>query len=205
MANHRSEKADHSGQAETSMIFEAIEFAVKAHAGQFRKGSGLPYVFHPLGAAKILIECGCSQEIVVAAILHDTIEDTSVTYEDIRSAFGEEIAGLVREVSAPDMGDSWENRKRHTIEHLKDAPGNVLLLACADKLDNITSIRKDYARLGEAVWDRFNRPRDRQKWYYESLADVFLNRREEEPGASLFERFAAEVKTVFGRDAAPGE
>ena len=205
MSNHHNEKADHSGQAETSMIFDAIEFAVKAHAGQLRKGSSLPYVFHPLGAARTLIECGCSQEIVAAAILHDTIEDTSVTYEDIRSSFGEEVAGLVREVSAPDMEDSWENRKGHTIEHLKDAPKDVLLLACADKLDNIASIRNDYAMLGEAVWERFNRPGDRQKWYYQSLADVFLSRREEEPGASLFERFAAEVRAVFGTDAAPGE
>lgn len=183
----------------SEMIFRAIEFAAKAHAGQFRKGTNIPYIFHPLGVAKILIEYNCSEEIILAGMLHDTIEDTPVTIEDIRRAFGEEVARLVEGASEPDKSDSWENRKRHTIEYLKTAPLNVLLVACADKLDNIRAIREDYAKLGDVLWSRFNRPKEQQNWYYQALADVFVNRTKGEPTASLFKEFKYEVQKVFGQ------
>lgn len=182
------------------MIFEAIEFAVKAHAGQFRKGTKVPYIVHPLGVAKVLIECGCSKKVVAAGILHDTIEDTSLTVEDVTERFGEGIAALVKAVSEPDKSDTWENRKRHTIKYLQTAPMEVLLVSCADKLDNIRAIREDYSRVGESVWSRFNRSRESQRWYYRSLADVFVNRMRAEPCAYLSRQFQSAVKEVFGAD-----
>ncbi len=78
------------------MIFQAVEFASTAHSGHFRKGTNVPYIIHPLGVAKILIEHGCSEEIVVAGILHDTVEDTAITLEDIRRSFGERVDHLVQ-------------------------------------------------------------------------------------------------------------
>jgi (p)ppGpp synthase/HD superfamily hydrolase len=180
-----------------AMIFDAIEFAARAHREQFRKGTRIPYIIHPMGVAGILIEYGCAEELVVAGILHDTVEDTAITLADIRKAFGGKVADLVESASEPDKADTWENRKRHTIEYLKTAPPDLLILSCADKLDNIRSIRKDYESFGEAVWDRFRRARESQRWYYRSLADVFMNRAEGEPCVTLCRQFRHEVQQVF--------
>jgi (p)ppGpp synthase/HD superfamily hydrolase len=179
------------------LIFDAIEYAAQAHREHFRKGTSIPYIIHPIGVAKILIEYDCSEEVVIAGLLHDTVEDTAVTLEAIRARFGEHVAGLVEAASEPDKSDTWENRKRHTLESLKTAPMEVLLLSCADKLDNIRSIKEDYERFGESVWKRFRRAKDSQKWYYGELADLFMSRAEGEPGATLFRQFYYEVLQVF--------
>ncbi len=180
-------------------IFESIEFATKAHSGQFRKGTQVPYIIHPLNVARILIEYECADEVIMAAILHDVVEDTPITLDDIKQNFGVQVTKLVAALSEPDKSDSWENRKLHTINHLKNAPIEVLLIACADKLDNIRAIREDLAKQGEAAWSRFNRPKTKQKWYYQSLANVFVNRIESEISQSLFTEFQAEVIAVFGK------
>ena len=94
------------------MIFKAINYAAKAHSGQHRKGTKIPYIIHPLGVAKILIEYGCADHVVIAGILHDTIEDTTVTFEQIKDIFGSAVADLVEAESEPDKSDTWENRKK---------------------------------------------------------------------------------------------
>jgi (p)ppGpp synthase/HD superfamily hydrolase len=181
-----------------SGIFKAIKFAAKVHAGQFRKGRHLPYIIHPLGVAKILIDYECSEEIVSAGILHDTIEDTGTAAAHIRQVFGEHVANLVEGASEPNHETvPWENRKLHTLQFLKYAPMDVLLVSCADKLDDITAIREDHAKLGDALWARFNRPKDKQRWYYRSLADAFIVRVDGEPSAALFNQFKAAVDRVF--------
>jgi (p)ppGpp synthase/HD superfamily hydrolase len=103
------------------MIFKAIEFSTKAHTGLYRKGTKIPYITHPLNVAQILIEYECPESVVTAGILHDTLEDTQATVDDIRDAFGYEVADLVNAVSEPNKSDTWENRKAHTIKHLKTA------------------------------------------------------------------------------------
>ncbi len=184
----------------SDMIFDAIEYAARAHREHYRKGTRIPYIIHPVSVGKILIEYDCAEEIVAAGLLHDAVEDTEVSLEEIRSSFGEKVADLVAAVSDPDKSDTWENRKRHTIEYLQTAPMEVLILSCADKLDNIRSIKEDYERFGEAVWKRFRRAKDSQQWYYQTLADLFMKRVEGEPGATLFRQFNYEVRQVF-----PGE
>ncbi len=181
-----------------SLVFRAIEFAAKAHSGQCRKGTQIPYIIHPLNVAKILIENQCEDRIVVAGLLHDTLEDTDVTYADIRKHFGEEIARLVAAASEPDKSDMWENRKQQTIDHLKEASVDALVVECADKLDNIRAIAEDYAKLGESVWTRFARPKESQSWYYRSLAEAFTARAAECPCPQLIEQFQDEVRKVFG-------
>jgi (p)ppGpp synthase/HD superfamily hydrolase len=180
------------------MIFEAIEFAAKAHSGQYRKATKIPYIVHPLNVAQILIEHGWGEAVAVAGVLHDTVEDTPVTLADIEQKFGADIAAWVQGASEPDKSDTWENRKQHTIDHLKTAPLEVVLIACADKLDNIRSMGQDYARLGESFWTRFNRPKAQQQWYYQNLVAVFLSRITDEQTAALFREFEREVGQVFG-------
>jgi (p)ppGpp synthase/HD superfamily hydrolase len=179
------------------MIFKAIEFSTKAHTGLYRKGTKIPYITHPLNVAQILIEYECPESVVTAGILHDTLEDTQATVDDIRDAFGYEVADLVNAVSEPNKSDTWENRKAHTIKHLKTASPEVLMISLADKIDNIKKIREDYEKIGNKVWERFNRPKEKQKWYYETLADVFSMRLNDPKTAFLVNHFRSEVNLVF--------
>ena len=182
------------------MIFKAIEFAARAHSGQYRKGTQIPYIVHPLSVAKILIENGCPEHTVVAGILHDTVEDTPVTLDEIKETFGLDIANLVEAASEPDKTDTWENRKTHTIGMLKTLSEEATILVLADKLDNIRAIRQDYERHGEPIWRRFKRPRDQQKWYYENLAEAFTDSLTDERSRNLLGVFKAEVVRVFGSE-----
>jgi len=185
---------------DSPLIFHAIQFASAAHAGQYRKGTRVPYLIHPLRVAAILLEAGCAEDLAVAAVLHDTVEDCFVTLEQIRRLFGARIAELVAGASEPDKSLPWEDRKQHTINFLRTAPDDQLLVCLADKLDNIRSIREDLALHGELAWLRFRRGRDKQRWYYESLANVFTARCSSGIGARLASIFAKEVLAVFSPD-----
>ncbi len=178
-------------------LFRALRLAVRAHGGQARKLSGVPYVFHPINVAKILIDYGCEEYIVVSGLLHDTVEDTAVTVEAIREHFGNEVTRIVASVSEPDKSKPWEERKRHTVENIKTHPMDVLLVECADKLDNIRSIRMAFGKYGGAIWSAFNRPEKQQRWYYQSLKDAFMERVQGEPSIGLFTEFVQEVELVF--------
>jgi (p)ppGpp synthase/HD superfamily hydrolase len=180
-------------------LYDAITLAAKAHHGQVRKGTEIPYIVHPLAVAGILIRANCPETLVIAGILHDTVEDTSFTVEDIRSRFGREVADLVLALSEPDKQAAWEERKAHTIEFLENQMSDeVLLVALADKLDNMRAIREGLESDGEAFWQRFNRPRENQKWYYQQLSGVFERRISAGAGVALAQAFKLEVIRVFG-------
>jgi len=178
-------------------IFSAIEFAAKAHSGQFRKGTNIPYIIHPIRVAKILIESRCPEDVVVAGILHDTLEDTSVTVDDLREHFGDSVASIVASVSEPNKSDAWESRKKFVIEALKNAPTEVLLVACADHFDNIVEIEDAFGMIGDDVWLRFNRPKEQQGWYYKTLADIFSHRSDDERIQFLATRLKYKVQKIF--------
>ena len=180
------------------MVFEAIEFAARAHAGQLRKGTRLPYIIHPLAVARILIEADQPDETVVAGLLHDTIEDTPVTREEIHDRFGAGVADLVAAVSEPDRSLAWEERKRGTLETIRSGPEAAVWIELADKLDNARSLRADHARLGDRVWERFRRPKSEQRWYYESLREALAARLGGGAAADLVHQFGAAVSGVFG-------
>ncbi|MBA3974212.1 MAG: phosphohydrolase [Candidatus Solibacter sp.] len=182
------------------MIFDAIEFAAAAHHGQYRKGTTIPYLMHPLSAARTVIDAGCPEYVVTAAILHDIIEDTRHTVDDIRARFGDRVAELVDACSEPNHhGASWEERKQNTLDTLAATTDQeVLLVAIADKLDNIRSIREDFALRGELTWNRFKRGRDQQAWYYRSLSEVFSRQMAAGAGQRLARLFEEEVRLVFG-------
>jgi (p)ppGpp synthase/HD superfamily hydrolase len=181
----------------SSRLYDAIELAARAHHNQVRKGTEIPYIVHPLAVAGWLIRHNCPEYIVISALLHDVVEDTPVSIDELQSHFGREVAELVVALSEPDKKAPWEERKAHTIEYLeKQANEDVLLIALADKLDNIRAIREGLDG-GESIWERFNRPREKQKWYYERLAAVFTRRISREPALTLLSAFKAEVNKVF--------
>ncbi|MBN2496141.1 MAG: bifunctional (p)ppGpp synthetase/guanosine-3',5'-bis(diphosphate) 3'-pyrophosphohydrolase [Deltaproteobacteria bacterium] len=183
-------------------VFAAIEFAARAHAGQYRKQTRLPYIIHPLAVARILIEAEQDGEVVVAGVLHDTLEDTEVGLEAIEREFGPRVAGLVSEVSEPDKGADWESRKQRTVDSIGRISLDAVLVECADKLDNIRAIEADFERLGDEVWERFNRPEAKQRWYYRALVRAFGARLDGGPGRRIFERLARAVERVFGPERA---
>ncbi len=171
----------------------AIEFAAKAHQNQKRKGTDIPYISHPFGVAIILHHAKCKEDIIIAGLLHDTLEDTAITEEEIRNQFGEEILRLVLGATEPDKNASWEVRKHHTLEYLKSADLAIRQLSCADKLHNLRSIRRDVMLFGNKIWDKFKRGYEEQKWYYTSLVESLgYNSR-----FSLLDTFQDEVESFF--------
>ena len=105
------------------MVQKAIDFATKVHEGQYRKGTDRPYIVHPMEVGKIVSTMTQDEEIISAAILHDTIEDTGVTYEDLKQEFGTRVADLVA-AESEDKSKTWIERKGHTLEHLENSePG----------------------------------------------------------------------------------
>ena len=160
-----------------SNIFEkAVSFALKAHEGQVRKDGGV-YILHPLEDAAIVGTMTTDLELLAAAVLHDTVEDTDVTAEDILENFGERVAELVAhetENKRPEQkaSDTWKIRKVESLEVLKNSPLESKMLWIGDKLSNMRSLARDYEKLGEAVFERFNEkdPRE-QRWYHETVLD----------------------------------
>ena len=155
------------------MINKAIRFAVTAHAGQVRKGTKIPFILHPMEVGVIVATLTCDEEIISAAILHDTVEDCPhVSLEDIRREFGDRIASLV-DCESEDKTKTWLERKKHTIMYLKnDASMEGRYIAMGDKLANIRSLVRDYEQVGDELWNRFNMKDPKmQGWYYRSIID----------------------------------
>lgn len=182
------------------MIDEALEFAARAHEGQVRKGTDIPYIAHPAAIGVMLARAECDDEVVAAGILHDTVEDTQVTLAELRERFGERVASIVEGCSEPDRWRSWEERKEHTLAYLPSAPREVRMVSLADKLHNARSILRG-ARLGEAgVWTRFKRGREQQEWYYRGLVAALCTAGEGEGEEALpfCEEFRGVVEELFG-------
>lgn len=179
-------------------LFEAIELAARAHRGQFRKGTKIPYLTHPFGVGMNLLECGFPLALVIAGFLHDTLEDTNVKETDIRKRFGERVLKIVRGATEPEHGNKpWKDRKEHTIGHLRSAAQDVVIVSCADKLDNIRSLIRDHQRIGAKLWKRFNAPQEDQRWYYQSLAKVFSARAKGMKRKKILRDFQKETKRLF--------
>ncbi|RHW38127.1 bifunctional (p)ppGpp synthetase/guanosine-3',5'-bis(diphosphate) 3'-pyrophosphohydrolase [Neobacillus notoginsengisoli] len=178
------------------LIEKALRIAGEAHDGQFRKLTKMPYITHPAAVGMILQKYGYGEELIAAGILHDTVEDTNLSLNDIEREFGPMIAKIVAGCSEPDKSLSWEERKAHTIEFLKDAPIEIRAVACADKLHNIRSIRYDVEQSGEEVWKRFKRGRKEQEWYYRRLVQSLGH----ESSFEMLEEFGREVVKLFGEE-----
>ncbi|CQR48285.1 GTP pyrophosphokinase [Paraliobacillus sp. PM-2] len=147
----------------------AITYATKKHEGQIRKVDGVPYIVHPYRVAMLLKEEGYNDDIVIAGLLHDVVEDTDGTIGEISNLFGNQIAKLVSFATEPDRNNTWEERKKHTIHHLKEAPLEARLVVCADKIDNIRSILENEKIFGSEIWKHFKSSKDSQRWYYQEI------------------------------------
>lgn len=176
----------------------AIEVAAKAHREQVRKHTDIPYITHSISIGMTLQKHGYSEDLIIAGILHDTIEDTPIDIDYIKEHFGERVASIVEGCSEPDKSLPWEERKEHTIEHLKTTSFEVNVVSCADKLHNIGTIARDYRKIGDKVWERFNRSREKQEWYYRNLAESFCRQAGSIEDEAIFKEFRDEVENLFG-------
>lgn len=184
---------------DTSLLDRAIVFAAHAHAGTERRGKGFPYIVHPMEAVEIVATMTTDQELLAAAALHDTVEDTDVTIEQLRAEFGDRIAELVASESDTQQDglseeESWHSRKQAAIDRLARASRDAKIVALGDKLSNMRAIARDYALQGDALWDIFHAkdPKDHE-WHYRGLAASLNDLRD----TFAYKEFESLINQVF--------
>ncbi len=165
----------------TPQIKKAIQFAARKHHGQMRRETEpLPYITHLFSVAVLVAEDGAHDDVVTAALLHDTIEDTGTTREEIVTVFNERVAILVESVSEPKEKDgtplSWKERKTEYLAQLERADTEAVLIAVADKIDNIESKIEAFQKEGEALLKRWAQPLTEYLWYHEEALRIAKQR-----------------------------
>ena len=184
----------------TDLLDRAIVFAVQAHHNTERRGKGFPYIVHPMEAVEIVATITSDQELLAAAALHDTIEDTDVTVEDIRREFGDRVAELVHAESDQftegiSEEDSWHDRKQAAIDRLRDASHDAKIVAIGDKLSNMRTIYRDYQMIGDDLWNIFHvKDKASHEWHYRGLADSLSELRD----TFAYQEFVTLIDKVFG-------
>jgi (p)ppGpp synthase/HD superfamily hydrolase len=171
----------------TDRFDRALLYATHVHGGQVRKGTSTPYVAHLLAVSATVLEYGGDEDLAIAALLHDSVEDQGgrARLEDVRNRFGARVARVV-EACSDSLADTgagerkahWQERKDKYLAHLQIADEDILHVSLADKIHNARSILRDLRKpeIGEKIWSRFSQPKERTLWYYESLAEIFRKR-----------------------------
>lgn len=187
---------------DTTFVDKAIKFAVDAHANTERRGKGFPYVIHVLEAMEIVASMSNDPELLAAAALHDTVEDTEVTVEEIKSGFGEKVANLVKAESdvidsSVSETESWRSRKQAAIDRLSSASLEAKMVALGDKLSNMRAIARDYKKSGDKLWEIFHAPggKSDHEWHYRGLAEALSDLE----GTDAYAEFISLIDEVFKR------
>jgi GTP pyrophosphokinase len=163
-------------------FLHGFEFASKKHGGQTRKASTIPYIAHLMGVASLVLEAGGDEDLAIAALLHDVVEDCGgePMLREVRRRFGPRVAKIVDgctdsyATSYATPKAPWRERKENYIARLQKENADTRLVSAADKLNNVRSIVSDYRAIGESIWSRFNGGREGTLWYYRTLRDEFL-------------------------------
>jgi (p)ppGpp synthase/HD superfamily hydrolase len=158
-------------------FLRAFLFAAEKHAGQVRKASTTPYIAHLMGVSSLALEFGGDEDMAIAALLHDVVEDCggAPMLKEVKRRFGSRVAKIVDGCTDSDRDPKppWRERKETYIRHLKGADADTKLVSAADKLHNVRSILSDYREVGESIWARFNGGREGTLWYYRALLKEF--------------------------------
>lgn len=188
--------SDMNNPLDTRLFDRAVVFATQAHGGTERRGKAYPYIIHSMEAVSIVATLTNDPEMLAAAILHDTVEDTSVTLDDIREQFGDRVAELVQHETAPVADDApWRERKEAQLAQLAEAPHDSKVVAMGDKLSNMRALAADYRTIGDQLWSRFHAPNGKEDiaWYYHSLAGALS----ELSGTEAYLEFVNLIYEVF--------
>jgi|SRR3989344_1670356 len=172
----------------TTLIQKAIRFSVKTHEvyqKQKRKGKDIPYITHPLIVGLILARAGASEDVIIAGILHDTIEDSvpekKVTKAMLAERFGDTVAGIVDDVTEQDKDLPWEERKQEALEHVEKLENDSLLVKSADLISNISEIIADHQVDGDVIFERFNASKDKTIAHYQRMINAVIRQWPENP------------------------
>jgi GTP pyrophosphokinase len=160
-------------------LSEATAFALTLHADQLRKGTDIPYIAHLLSVAALVLEHGGDEDLAVAGLLHDAVEDCGAEHEAvIAERFGDRVAAVVRDCTDADTFPKppWQARKQAYLEHLEVASGDALLVSACDKLHNARAIVSDLQTHGPVMFERFKAGQEGTLWYYRALANLFGHR-----------------------------
>lgn len=159
-------------------FLRAFELAAEKHKNQTRKASTIPYIAHLMGVASLVLESGGDEDLAIAALLHDVVEDCggAPKLKEVRRRFGSRVAKVVDGCTDADTYPKapWRERKENYIARLREEDADTRLVSAADKLNNVRSILSDYREIGESVWSRFNGKREGTLWYYRTLRDELL-------------------------------
>ena len=186
----------------TPELLKAYRFAEMAHRGQIRKGSNEPYFVHLMEAAGIARTLTDEEDIIIATLLHDVIEDTGFGFEDLEHEFGTKIAAMVAAVSEDkqrerNADESWYDRKTQAVVNLISQPVEIKTIVLADKLSNIRSTYSEYAASGDAVFEKFNqKDKDAHAWYYRTIISYI----EELSGTDAYRELVDKFNIIFGED-----
>ena len=183
---------------DTSLLDRAILFSVRCHSGVERRGKGFPYIVHPMEAMAIAATMSSDQEVLAAAALHDVVEDTGVTLDELRAQFGERVAALV-DTESDRLGEGldWMARKEDSLQRLKQASRDEKIVAMGDKLSNMRAIARDYTSKGEVFWDLFRiKDKSVHAWRYHALLDAFSDLSD----TYAYQEFEFLVNRIFPKD-----
>ena len=166
----------------TQRLDKAIRVAAWAHeqANQHRKGSGIPYIIHPFGTMLIASSVTNDEDVLIACLLHDVLEDVDETIyseQKMNDNFGERVVSIVEGVTKDTSIKSWQGRADAYLYHLEnEASDESVIVSCADKIHNLMSILADYRILGDKLWSRFNAGKEKQLWWYQEILRVTSKR-----------------------------
>ena len=154
----------------------ALALAAEAHRTQTRKGSGIPFLVHPVQVSVILLRHGFQEDVVIAGLLHDVVEDTETPLRWIEAEFGPAVAGMVAVLTEQKREDGverpWEVRKREALEALRRGGADAVAVKGADVIHNARSLAAQSRDQGGAVWDHYSRGPDETLWYCRSVAAI---------------------------------
>lgn len=182
------------------MIDKAIEYASLAHKGMYRKGNNQPYIFHPLEVLSLVSMMSDDDEILCAAVLHDTVEDTPVSIEDIKREFGDRVASMVACESEDkrgqiNKGDTWKDRKQETIDRLNNIDDLGSKMIClGDKVSNLRSMHLLQLQQGDELWNNFNMKDPKMHyWYYSEIAKALSELKDQ----AVYKELLFLIQTIF--------
>ena len=165
----------------TRRFEQALLFATRKHAGQLRKGTPAPYISHLMGVAGLVLEAGGDEDLAIAALLHDVVEDCGgkPMLQEVRRRFGKRVAHVVDGCTDSYVvpKEPWRERKEKYLKHLRASDADVHLVSAADKVHNLRHILTDYREAGDKIWERFNGKREGTLWYYRALLKEFRRRK----------------------------
>lgn len=185
-----------TGHTNDGRLEKAIQYAMDCHRGSVRKGTDRPYILHPIETVQILASMDADTNLLMAGVLHDTLEDTDATLRDLVDRFGTDVAALVNG-HTEDKRRTWYQRKLCTLRELPEADRRMKMLIMADKTANLRDMYSDYLKVGDGLWTRFRAPKKFQAWYCSKMIDGLEEMMDDPSTAGVYWEMNTLFKELF--------